>query len=146
MKKTKFKKLIRKFLYLKEARKNTLLNFRNNIKVTGCYITMQYVYPSPAFGNKSIQSIAIPFRFKTKFAVGDVIFLNQRVRFTYTRTFAPVDCRKKEKLYFKILGVEAQETWDGPNGPYYVVFLGIKKLDNLEFLAAMNELKKGKKK
>jgi hypothetical protein len=143
MRKKKVKKVVKRFKYLKEARKNVLFNFRNNLKIKGCYLTMRYIYPYPSgFGNKREECLAIPFRYKQKLIVGDVVLFTQIMRFDYAAPFRSMDCRRKEKVYFKILDVTEQEIWDGITGPYIVVFLGIEKLNNLEFLSAMNEMKK----
>lgn len=146
MRKKKLKRTIRRFKYLKEARKNILFNFRNNCKIKGCYLTMKYVYSVPVgLGYKREECLVLPIKYKNKFVIGDVVFFNQRMKLDYTIPFKAVDCRKKEKLYFTIIFVEEQEIWDGIMGPYFVVFLSIIKLNNLEFLFAMNDLKNRKK-
>lgn len=144
MRKKKSKKIVRRFKYLNDDRKNILFNFRNNIKVKGGYLTMRYVYLSAFIGNrKREECLAIPVRYKNKFIIGDIVLFDQTAKYRL-KFFKQFIDNSKPKRYFKIFAINTQETWDGLV-PYFVLFLDVKELNNLEFLAAMNDLKKREK-
>jgi hypothetical protein len=146
MRKKKIKQPTKRFKYLIDERKNILFNFRNNLTIKGSYRTLRWELSAPSIGpaKRHIECLAIPFRFKTKFSVGDVVSFKEKCRGRLHLLFK--SNKRVGSEYFKITGISEEVFWDGGSGPYTCVLLDIKKLNNLEFLSAMNDMKNKQKK